>query len=436
MAIPNNQLQNVQTYQKAELAWMLNEFVAIRTANKKFKDFNNVSANLGDSVSFDLAPRASTKNGLVVSSQPSVQRVQSLICSQAVHSSSAYSDQQFIFNVEDYMDRFGMSRATELGSVVEADILSNIVSGTRVNNPQDPRFGQPVDPTSGPFRFFGDGTTPINSYRQLAQAQANFRDFGAADYDKQAIIPMTNVPAIVDNGLSQFTVNRGNEQAESWQFASVNGFTYAESNLLPTHESGTVGQSATTLTLVSTNDPTGANITQLTFSGASASDLNAFKAGDLCVFNDGVSGVPNIRFRTFIGHKVSQQSVQFRVTADADSNGSGNVTINIYPALSSISGSLDQNLSVALQPGMQIFTLPSHKAGVIMSGSPLYLAMPRLPDLSPFNTVTTTDKDSGCSIRHYWGAQFGQNVRAYVWDLIWGSTLVAQNSMRLAFPLD
>ena len=45
MAIPNNRLQNVQTYQKAELAWMLNEFVAVSTANKKFKDFNNINAN-------------------------------------------------------------------------------------------------------------------------------------------------------------------------------------------------------------------------------------------------------------------------------------------------------------------------------------------------------------------------------------------------------
>lgn len=84
---------------------------------------------------------------------------------------------------------------------------------------------------------------------------------------------------------------------------------------------------------------------------------------------------------------------------------------------------------------MQVTPLPSHRAGLIYSGDQFYLAMPQLPDESPFTTVNTQDKDSGASIRHYFGSQFGQNVRAYVRDSIWGSTLVPENSMRLIFPL-
>jgi hypothetical protein len=63
------------------------------------------------------------------------------------------------------------------------------------------------------------------------------------------------------------------------------------------------------------------------------------------------------------------------------------------------------------------------------------MAMPRLPDESPFTTSNMVDSDSGASIRHYFGSQFGQNNRAYVRDCVWGSTLVAENSMRYAFPL-
>lgn len=432
--LPNNTLQTVQTYQKAELAWLLNMFIAIDLANKKFKDFNSLTANLGDTVTFDLAPRAMSQNGLVVSLQQSEQRVQSLTCSQAANTSSGYTDQQFIFNVEDYMDRFGMSRIKELGTTVESDILLNIVSGVRVNNPNNPSFGQILDPTSGPYRFYGNGVTAINSFQQLAQAEANFIDYSAATDRMCAILPVVNVPAIVNNGLSQFATNRNNELANTWQFAQVGAFEWYQSNLLPIHVSGNVGNNATTLTLVSTNDPTGNKITQLTFSGAGTSDLNAFKTGDLFQFNDGVGSLPNMRYLTFTGHKPSGQPVQVRVTADAASDSGGNVTVNIYPALQSTPG-LNQNLNNSLQAGMQISTLPTHRAGVIMSGNPLYLAMPQLPDQSPFDTVRTTDSDSGCSIRHYWGAQFGQNVRAYVWDLIWGSTLVAENSMRVCFPL-
>lgn len=434
MSVPVNILQNVQTYQKAELAWMLNSFVGINIANKKFQNFQNLTANLGDTVTFDLSPRSSTINGLIVTLQESVQRVQSLTCSQAANSSTAFTDQQFIFNVRDYMDRFGKSRILELGTKIESDILKQLISGVTVNNPQSPSFGTVLDPASGPYRFYGNGVTPINSYGQLAQAIANFEDYGAAKGDLCGILPLTDIPQIVNSGLQQFVMKRNEEIALSWMLGEFAGCDWYKSNLLPIQVAGTVGNAAQTLTLVSTNDPTGTNITALTFSGATANDPNAIKSGDLFYFVDGVVSQPNMRYLTFIGHQPSQQPVQFRATANVAANGAGQVTIPIYPALVS-QPTLNQNLNNALAAGMQVNGIPSHRAGVIMSGNPLYLAMPQLPDETPFPTVATTDPESGASIRHYWGSQFGQNTRAYVWDQIWGSTFVGENGMRLIFPL-
>lgn len=433
--LPNNQLVNVQTYQYTQLAWMFNQYVAMDLANKKFQNFNSLEAQLGQTVTFDLAPRSVTQNGLVVQGfGQSVQRVQSLTCSQATNSSSAFSDQQFIFQANSYMDRFETSRTAELGTSIESDLLKNFISEVYVNDPQSPSFGTILDPASGPYRFFGNGVTAINSFQQLAQAQANFIDYGAASDNMCGVIPVINQPAIVQNGLSQFAITRNNDLASKWLFAEVGDFDWYQSNLLPIHVSGTVGNTATTLTLVSTNDPTGNNITQLTFSGAAASDPTAFRVGDLFQFNDGVGSLPNMRYLTFIGHKPSGQPVQVRVTATAASDVSGNVTVSIYPALQSTPG-INQNLNNSLAAGMQITTLPTHRAGAIMSGKPLYLAMPQLPDQEPFPTVRVTDSESGCSLRHYWGTQFAQNVKAYVQDVIWGSTMVAENSMRVCFPL-
>jgi len=53
-SLPVNTLQNVQTYQKAELAWLLNSFCGISLSNKKFKNFNDFTANLGDTVTLIL----------------------------------------------------------------------------------------------------------------------------------------------------------------------------------------------------------------------------------------------------------------------------------------------------------------------------------------------------------------------------------------------
>lgn len=440
MTTPVNVLQTVQTYQKAELAWLLNSFVGISMSNKKFKNFNDLTANLGDTVTFDTTPRYISYAGLQITEQPSVQRVQSLVCSQAYNVSAAYTDQQFIFNVRDYMDRFGMSAMKELGSKIEADILKNFISGVRVNDPQNANF-QALQVNSGPFRFYGDGVTPINSYTQLAQSVANFNDFGAATHKMMGILPVTSIPAIVGTGLNQFATTRNNEIANSWELGKFSNTDWYESNLLPTHVAGTIGNTAAPnnlMTVVSTNDPIGVNVTSITFTEpTSGTDADAIKAGDLFQFVDGISGKPNMRFLTFIGHEVSAQPVQFRAIADA-ATVAGSVTVQVQ----TINGvglvwaqNQNQNLNNAISAGMKVVPLPSHKAGILMSGDQFYLAMPRLPDESPFTTVNMTDADSGASIRHYFGSQFGMNNRAYVRDAIFGSTLVAENSMRLILPL-
>jgi len=427
MAVPNNILQTVQTYQKAELAWLLNSFCGIKLANKKFQKFNDLTANLGDIVTFDLPPRYIGYNGLVITQQQSQQRVQPLVCSQATNVSSGYTDQQFIFNVRDYMDRFGEAAMKELGSIIEQDIWKNIVTGVVINDPQNSNFGS-AQTNSGPYRFYGDGVTQINSFGQLAQAVANFEDFGCAKNKMRGVLPVTVVPGIVNTGLQQFVMNRNEKMAMSWELGRFANTDWYESNLLPIHVSGTLGQAGTTLTLVSV-DSTG---TQLTFSGA-GTDANALKIGDMGQFQDGVSGQPNMRFLHFIGHSVSAQPVQFVVTANAASS-AGTVVMTIQPPLISAAGP-NQNINNALAAGMQVKLLPSHRAGVLYSGDQFYLAMPQLPDQSPFTTVNTMDKDSGASIRHYFGSQFGQNNRAYVRDSIWGSTMVMDNAMRLVFPL-
>ena len=433
MAVPNNILVNVQTYQKAELAFLLNSFVGIKMANKKFMKFNEMTANLGDTVTFDIAPRFIGYNGLVITQQQSAQRLQPLVCSQAENIAAGYTDQQFIFNVREYMSRFGEAAMLELGSIVEADVLKNACSGVVINDPQNSNFGA-LQTNSGPYRFYGDGVTQINSFGQLAQAVANFKDFGAAKNKPMGWLPEVAIPSIVSTGLQQFALNRNNELANSWELGKFSGFEWYTSNLLPTAIAGNVGVNGTTLTLISTNDPTGANVTQLTFSGAGTSDANAIFAGDLFQFQDGVSGQPNLRFLHFIGHQISQQPVQFRATASAASDGSGHVVISVSPPLVWAQNE-NQNLNNTLVAGMQVKALPSRRAGLLQTGDQFYMAMPQLPDQEPFPTVRTMDKESGAAIRHYWGVQFGQNNRSYVRDVIWGSTLVQDNCMQLVFPM-
>lgn len=413
---PVNILQQVITYNESNLALLLNSFAFISTSNKKFQRFNDdIPKNLGDTVSFDLPPRFTTTDSLVVSFQSAVQRVQNLTVNQQASTAYEFTAQQFIFNVRDYMRVFGKSAIAEIGTKVEANVAQLAETNT--------------------FRFYGDGVTNISTYLQLASALAFFRNFGAAKEDTKGYLSDITYPLIVNSGLNQFTINKNNREMMSWEVGEFSRCEWYQSNLLKTHVSGTEGNSGSVLTVVSTVTNSEGGVIQITFSGThAATDPNSVLAYDKFQFSDGVAGQPNLRFLTFIGHEPSQSPVQFRATANAASTGGSQVTVDIYPALQAAAGQ-DQNINNPIVAGMQVTVLPSHRCGLITAGDPLFLAMPRLPEEVPYPTSVQQDPDSGASLRQYYGSLFGQNQRGMVHDVIWGSTLVDEYSMMIALPM-
>lgn len=385
------------------------------TANTKYKNFDKITANLGDTVTFDKTPRFTSTNSLVLAYQPADQRVQSLTVNQPFSVSYEFNTSQFIFQAREYMERFGKFAIAELGAKIEMNIAQNCITNT--------------------YRFYGDGVTPINSYNQLAFALAQFRAYGAVGTDTKGYIDSLAEPAIVGSGLNQFVTGRNEQIARSWEIGEFSDCKWHRSNLLPIHQAGTVGDAQITLTVVSAtyNGVAGA-IDSITFSGAPANDPVALRQYDKLWFVNGIAGIPQINYLTFIGHNPSSTPVQCQVTADAASNGAGNVTVFLNPQLQVLPTNY-QNINTAVIPGMKVKVLPSHRAGLITSGNPLFVAMPQLPDQVPFPTANMVDPETGVSIRQYYGTVFGQDLRAMAYDCILGSTLVDEMSMMLAFPL-
>jgi hypothetical protein len=413
---------------------LLNLCCHLSTANTKFKDFDKIQANLGSTVTFDLPPRFTTTAGLVASFEPAVQRVLQLVADQANNTSFAVTSQQRIFNLEkgeeDYMRVFGKSAIAELANLVEGNVAKN----------WDSSVTSQLDGTqntySGPYRFFGDGSTSISSFQQLAQAVMFFKNYGAVAEGMKIYLPDSIIPAIVGNGLNQFVPNRNDDIAMSWEVGDFGTplVKYYQSNLMPIHVSGDSGVAGNTFTVVSTNDPTGQNVTQITVTtNGSATDANAVFAGDMFQFKDGVSGQPNMRYLTFIGHYPSANPVQFRAIANAGATGS-TITLSITPALN-WAGGANQNLNNPIAAGMQILTFPSHRCGGILGGEALFLAMPQLPEQSPYDTANEYDPETAASLRLTYGSLFGQNQTGMIYDEVHGSVLVPEYSMRMLIPL-
>lgn len=397
------------------LAYLQNLNCFVHEANTKFKDFENLVANLGDTVTFDLPPRFTTTNSLVAAFQSANQRVQKLTVSEAANTAYSFTTQQFLFNVEDYMTRFGKSAIEELGAKIESNVAKNCVTHT--------------------YRFYGNGLTSINSYQQLAQALAQLRNYGSAKGMAKGFLQDTAIPNIINSGLAQFAEKRNDVSANSWELGNFSNCEWFTSNLLPVHIAGTEGQTQQVLTVVSTTLDANGAVIAITFSGTNApNDPNSVLEFDKFQFQDGVAGFNNLRFLTFVGHQVSAVPVQFRATATAASTGGSQVTVSVFPALQAAPTN-DQNLNYAIQPGMQVLALPSHRAGMIYTGDAFYIAMPKLPEEVPFPTSSEHDADTGVSIRQYYGSLFGQNQRGMVHDCIWGSTLVDEYAISVIFPL-
>lgn len=414
-ATPTNILQNVITYNKINIAMLLNQCCMLNIANKEFNDFEKSNpANLGDTISFEKQYRFTSKNSLVVSFQGTQQRPQTLKVDRAISIGLEYTAEQLIFNIDRYKTTIANNAAAEIGSKVEYDLTGVF--------------------EEFPYRFYGDGINPINSFGELGKAFALFDDFGSASYERKAVLPTTVVPSIVNTGLNQFVPSRNEELAMSWRLGDWNNATWYQSNLLRTHYSGTVGDARATLTVVSTvQDPLTGAVIAITFSGCpSPNDPVAIKKYDRFLFDD--TSTSQLRFLTFTGHVPCSNPVQFKSVADAASDAGSQVTVFLDVPLQAASGR-DQNITASIVPGMTVTVLPSHKVGGIFSGNQFYAAMPRLPSMAPYYTGTETDPSSGVGLRMYTGGIFGQNQYGTVIDGIWGRTMVPENAMALIFPL-
>jgi len=415
-----NILQQVATYQESDLAYLINLNCFVTTANTKFKNFQTEIGNLGDTVTFDRTPRYVTNNSLVITAQASVQRVQTLTVDNAQNVAYNFTSQQILFNVDEYWDKFAKSAVEELSANVEASVANVCVQNT--------------------FRFYGDGVTQITTFNQLAKMLSFYRNFGAPKNSTKGFLSDIAVPDIVGSGLNQFATKRNDETAMSWEVGAFSRCEWYQSNLLPVHIAGSEGINGTVLTVLSTTKNANGEITAITFENTNAAnDAASVLKYDKFQFSDNITGFTNLRFLTFIGHFQSASPVQFAAAATAASTAGSEVTVTLYPPL--LPGKLQaassdtMNINVDILAGMQATVLPSHRAGVVHAGEPVFLAMPKLPTQEPFYSASEYDEDTGVAMRCYWGTVLGQNLQVMAHDCIWGYTMVPEYAMSVIFPL-
>ena len=418
----SNSYQQVELYLDSMLPLMENLDPFYKLGNKKFDQFESNPYSYGKSVSFDSPVRTTIKDGLVASFDAVAQPKVTLNVDNLKNGSYEVSDENYYaFSQPEWKDKYGRSFVSEMGSVVGTDIASVAETNT--------------------YRAFGDGVTSINSVEQIAKMLADLRNYGAANTMATVILPDVKTPAIVNNGLEQFVSKRNESFANSWELGAWSNAKFYTSNLLPTHQSGTAGVNQDPLSIE------GINVAgnQLTISGITV-DAGAFLQNDIITFDPDklftatTKGGQGAKYLTYVGHSPCSQSVQVRVTDVSVDATAGTATVNIFPALNSTVGDSEENVNfdiTTINGGNPILAkaLQSHVCGLVYTSNPLYVATPRLPAMTPFDSVSKM-APTGISMRLSYGSIFGQGKMGWIYDMQYGYHLVGEYAMRVAFPVN
>jgi hypothetical protein len=443
---PTNVLQNVATYQKYDLAYMRNTAYIMKHGNHMADNIANLTGNLGTTVNYMVAPMSTVARSLSAPPTGIAQRTQSLTVDQQFQRSLALSDIQFLFNFDRgaYEKVQGEADAISIATGVELSAMQNAISQMPSYDAQGNVTGLHTE--QGPYRFFGDGSTDISSVTKMAQMAYDFKEIGFAPKKFHALLPTNAVSQLLSTQFSQFTINRNNDASTDWELGGLNGIVGLEffaSNQMPQHLAGQVGQAtapANVVTVVSTNDPTGENVTLITVTvDASLSNTaDAFKIGDMGQFVQGVAGKTDIRQVTRYGKKVTHLPAQMVIMSDADTVGtSTTITIRTTSDLGFCwqSGNPNQNISAPIVAGTKIQFMPSHDVGLVHSGDQFYCATPKLPETRPYDNAVYSDSETMLALRWYAGFDIQYKTHQITKDMIAALGLLPDNCMRLMFPL-
>lgn len=296
-----NTLLTIALITREALRVLENNLTFTKKVNRQFDDkFGVDGAKVGSVINVRKPPRYVTRTGMALDLQDATETQVPVALDKQVGVDLAFTSQDLALSIDDFSERFIAPAIAAVANRIDQDGLS--LYNTIYNS-----VGTP-------------GTTPnaLLTYLQAGVALDN----NAAPMDGQRSITITPLmqATIVDalKGLFQQATAIAS-QYEKGVMGRAIGFDWQMDQNVAAHTVGPLGGTP----LVNGANQTGSS---LVTDGWTAAAANRLKRGDVFTIA-GVYGVnPQSRQST-------TQLQQFVVTADVDSDGSGNATIPISPAI-------------------------------------------------------------------------------------------------------
>jgi hypothetical protein len=263
------------------------------------------------------------------------------------------------------------------------------------------------------YNHTGSVGTPINSFATLANVRAKMANLNMPiDSEESYMIVTPDDDAALKSSLPNLFIPTTNERVVNKYFLnSIAEFTYHSTSTVDRHIAGSAG-GATGLA-VKTAVSSGNTIVIKGFSGAAT---KVFKKGDKITIDGSYKLAP-------VTYAVTNQKAQFVVTADADSNASGEATITVSPEIIIDATNPFRNFSAQLAADAPVTVLATHNSNVAFTKGGFSYAMPKMQKMwLPYSTtVTDTEFGTGISLRLSKGADITNDQNIMRWDVLVGA---------------
>jgi hypothetical protein len=357
-----NQFITTDLVSNTALAMFANNAPFVMTASRIYQD--------GDTLQVRRQNHFIVGDGSVATPQSIIETVESIVIAHQYHALIAYTIQDLSLRIEDFSRLFIAPAIQEVITQMEKDIGSAAE--------QELNF------------FTGTAGTPINSFTTVDTAGAKLLEQGV-NIASDAYMAMTVRDGSSLKGalLNNFTPVFNEDIVRSSAIGHLSYFDIFQSQNIKRHTAGAGPRlhSGDTL-LVNGAVSSGSTIVM---DGATAGVTDYFVVGDVI----SIAGVQSVNP---VGRAATGQNMQWVVTANASSDGGGNITVSVSPSIISDTSNPNRNVSNAVPNNAAVTMVGSHNVNVAYPSRGLDIVCPPLYKLQVPYASVAVDPETGLSL--------------------------------------
>lgn len=363
-----NTLLTISDISKETLRLLVGNLKAAKLVNRSFDDsFGQKGRMVGDTISARLPNKFAVGTGAAVTAGDYTETVVPITLNLQRNVALSFTSKDFTLSLDDVSNRIIRPAAATLAVQVEKAVLDKIGQST--------------------FMAVGTPGTTITDLQVFWDAGAKLADMNVPEDELNMLLSTRAYSKLANKMLSMFTPN-ANDKMIKGSLGEAFGFDFYKSQYVYTH---TVG-AYTGTPLVNGATQTGSTIA---LDGFGVSITGALKKGDIVTF----AGVFSVNPVSGVS---TGQLAQFVIEADANSNGTGQVSASIYPSIvttgpyKTVSASPADNAAVTILGASGT----SYVNSVVFHPDCAVLATATLdvPGAFPGNVSTAYDDETGIAI--------------------------------------